>query len=350
MNNDMLPLHGGPDAQGAPRHDFSTNANACGPCPHTLAALQAADATRYPDPAYTALREQLAAFHGVARERIVLAGSASEFIVRITAAVAMQAGLQPGTVDLPRQAYGDYARAARAWGLVVREEGACADALDTPPRLIWACDPSTPLGQAQAGLAARVASLPAQIPLVLDRAYEPLRLTGHSAVSPQQLDRVWQLWSPNKALGLTGVRGAYALAPQGAAAAALQSQLLRLAPSWPLGAHAVALLQSWASAEAQHWLAQSLPMLRTWKAAQQTLCREMGWAVCESDSNYFCADWQAALGARSAADTLQVLRAAGIKLRDCASFGLPGHVRLGVRGPDSGAALAAAWHSVLARP
>ncbi len=57
----ILPgVHGGPDALGVPAHDFSTNSNACGPCPAVLAALQQADATRYPDPAYTALRAALA--------------------------------------------------------------------------------------------------------------------------------------------------------------------------------------------------------------------------------------------------------------------------------------------------
>ncbi len=66
-------LHGGPDAQGVPRWDFSTNANACGPCPTALAALYQADAQHYPDPAYTALRAALAGFHGVAIERVVVA-------------------------------------------------------------------------------------------------------------------------------------------------------------------------------------------------------------------------------------------------------------------------------------
>ena len=46
-----LPLHGGPDAAGIPVFDFSTNSNACGPCPEALHAVQVADATRYPDPA-----------------------------------------------------------------------------------------------------------------------------------------------------------------------------------------------------------------------------------------------------------------------------------------------------------
>ena len=56
----MNASHGGPDALGAPRWDFSTNANACGPCPQALDAVHRADARRYPDPAYTDLRAALA--------------------------------------------------------------------------------------------------------------------------------------------------------------------------------------------------------------------------------------------------------------------------------------------------
>lgn len=39
-------IHGGPDALGVPAHDFSTNANACGPCPDALDALRRADFAR----------------------------------------------------------------------------------------------------------------------------------------------------------------------------------------------------------------------------------------------------------------------------------------------------------------
>ena len=93
-----LRIHGGPDALGAALHDFSTNSNACGPCPQALAAVQLADATRYPDAGYTQVREALASFHGVEAWRIVLAGSASEFIFRITAWVRQQGG---GSVHVP---------------------------------------------------------------------------------------------------------------------------------------------------------------------------------------------------------------------------------------------------------
>ena len=89
-------IHGGPDALGAEQFDFSTNSNSYGPCPTALAAIQQADATQYPDSSYTALREQLSAFHGVDVQRIVLAASACEFIFRISAIVVSRGGRSVG--------------------------------------------------------------------------------------------------------------------------------------------------------------------------------------------------------------------------------------------------------------
>ena len=326
----MNAVHGGPDAQGVPRHDFSTNANACGPCPQARAALRAADRRRYPDPAYTALRAQLAAFHGVAPERIVVAASASEFIHRISA-FAARAGLRHAV--LPTHGYGDYARAAAVWGLA---EWGAADGHAPPPALHWACEPGSPLGTADAALArwAGEGAAPGAL-RVLDCAYAPLRLEGTATVPPAG---AWQMWTPNKALGLTGVRAAYAIAPDAAQAAAVQA----LAPSWPLGVDGVALLSTWTGAEAQAWLARSLATLRTWKAAQLRLCAALDWAVVPgSQANYFTA--RLPLAVADVAPALQALRAQGVKLRDCASFGLPGHVRLGVLGPGAQRALRAAW-------
>ena len=42
----------------------------------------------------------------------------------------------------------------------------------------------------------------------------------------------------------------------------------------------------------------------------------------------------------------QALRARGVKLRDCCSFGLPGHVRLCVHTPEAQQALVHAWTEV----
>ena len=266
-------IHGGPDLQGTPLHDFSTNSNACGPCPDALAAVTQADATQYPDASYTALRRQLANFHGVAVQRIVLAASASEFIFRITAVGAQQGGR---AVWLPPHSYGDYAQAARAHGLKVTAD---------PERaaLRWACDPSSPLGSAHDGLQA-LTDLPAAI-TVLDRAYEPLRLSGALALDTAQLQTVWQLYTPNKALGLTGVRAAYAIAPidSDLHVAALE----QLCASWPVGAHGVAMLHAWTRPGVQAWLTGSLATLREWKARQIALCESWGWSCLPSDANFF---------------------------------------------------------------
>lgn len=312
MNPILARVHGGPDAAGAARHDFSTNANACGPCPRALEAVRNADAARYPDPASTHLRHALAHLHGVAAARIVPAASASEFIFRITAWAA-RSGVR--AVALPAHAYGDYAAAARAWGLQP----------DPRAPLAWACEPSSPCGRQEA-------DVPGDGMLVIDRAYEPLRLSGAASFDAATLARAWQLWSPNKALGLCGVRGAYAIAPAGSEDAV--AELEALAPSWPIGAHGVAMLSAWCLPEAQQWLEASRATLREWKARQLALCRGFGWQVEEEGvANFFVA---------AAPGVAATLRARGIQVRDCASFGLPGHVRLSVQSPAAQDALQAA--------
>jgi histidinol-phosphate aminotransferase len=317
-------IHGGPDALGVPRFDFSTNSNACGPCPAALTAVQKADATRYPDASYTALRTHLAEFHGVDAVRVVLAGSASEFIFRITAWVAQRSQRgEDASVCVPIHAYGDYAQAARPWGLRVGNEPANA-------LLQWCCEPSSPLGNAHTvwpdGLDGR--DHVHVSPLVLDCAYAPLRLSGTPSLNASQIAQVWQMFSPNKSLGLTGVRAAYAIAPQGAQADVVA--LDALAPSWPVGAHGVAMLKAWVQPAVQHWLATSLHILRDWKAQQIAMLQTLGWSCLPSDANFFCA--RPAPGVDLSAELLR-LRLEGIKLRDTTSFGLPGHVRLGVLPP-----------------
>lgn len=246
-----------------------------------------------------------------------MSASASEFIARITAWVAREGGQR---VWLPSMAYGDYGRAAQAWRFDRLNEPALA-------HLAWLCEPSSPLGQAEPQAQAVLAS-GAQI--VLDRAYEPLRLSGRCSLDLDVWQGVWQLWTPNKAMGLTGVRGAYAIAPLHAVADA--RALDQLAPSWPLGAHAVALLGAWVSPAAQDWLTQSLETLRTWKREHMDLLNDLGWRVLPSEANYVCAAPPRPIDALA-------LRGAGIKLRDTTSFGLPGHWRLGVLPPQAQAAL-----------
>jgi histidinol-phosphate aminotransferase len=157
-------------------------------------------------------------------------------------------------------------------------------------------------------------------------------------------DAVWQLYSPNKALGLTGVRAAYAIAPLGSQA--MVNQLADLSASWPSGAHGVALLDSWVDADVQTWLADSLQTLQVWKTRQIELLESLGWICQPSVTNFFCATPKLPNNL-TIEQALAALRRQGIKLRDTTSFGLPGQVRLSVQAPDAQDALQNAWLNIV---
>lgn len=328
-----MRIHGGPDQAGVPPHDFSTNSNACGPSPCALLAVARADPAQYPDAAYTELRAQLADFHHVDVERMVLAASASEFIFRITSLVSQRGGR---AVSLPAHSYGDYAQAARAFAMDLSGEQA-----DAPLR--WSCDPSSPQGLADGRLQGLLRTQAGGHVVVLDRAYEPLRLEGALGLPDALLQKTWQLWTPNKALGLTGVRAAYAIAPLDSDAGV--QAIEQLCPSWPIGSHGVAMLQAWVQPEVQSWLEDSKITLRAWKSRQLALCEALGWHCEASHANFFCARPALPEG-MSLAHALDYLRAHGIKLRDTTSFGLPGLVRVSVQAPQAQDALHNAWLSI----
>ncbi len=332
-------IHGGTDALGLPKFDFSTNSNAYGPSPLTQAAISQADATRYPDPGYTALRDKLAAFHGCEAGRIVIACSASEFIFRITALAKLQG---VSAVFVPPHSFGDYTHAAQAWRLSLTTDAKAAG-------LVWHCQPSSPLGQVDFG-DFETSSTAIH---VLDLAYAPLllssdatmdsRLRGNDGSHDFSDSAVWQLYSPNKALGLTGVRAAYAIAPLGSEE--LVPQLNGLSASWPLGAHGVAMLDSWVNADVQDWLVDSLQTLQVWKTRQFALLESLGWICQPSATNFFCTKPNLP-NALNLEQALAALRQQGIKLRDTTSFGLPAQVRVSVLPPAAQDALQQAWLSI----
>jgi histidinol-phosphate aminotransferase len=327
-------VHGGPDTSGAAPWDFSTCANACGPCPDTLEAVRGADPVRYPDPSGTALRERLAQLHGVAPQRILLAASASEFIQRVT---AVSTRLLPGPVRLPRHAYGDYAAAAAACDRAIQREGDDA----TLPTLRWCADPSSPRGED-----ALPPLEPASIPTVLDAVYAPLRLQGAGHWGEAERAAVFVLHSPNKALGLCGVRGAYAVAPSGAAwdVGAWCHALEAAAPSWPLSAQGVAMLDSWARPETQQWVRDTHARLQAWKDELARMLLDRGFIINPSSTPFFCV--QPPHSAKRPTIGPAALRRQGVAVRDASSFGLPGWWRVSAQPPESIAALAKAMDAL----
>jgi histidinol-phosphate aminotransferase len=343
--------HGGPDGGPPIRWDFSTNANPLPQPPALLAALAQADRTRYPDPHYRALRHTLAPAWSLDPARVLPTAGSSEAIRRLTLAARLQ-GLT--TVWLPEPGYGDYRAAAEALGLAVRSyangesllSGLVQARSAAHVALVWLNEPCNPTG----------ASLPAPFwqtlhrlvadgacVVGLDRAYEPLRLQGRDPIPAETAALCWQLWSPNKALGLTGVRAGVVVAPD-TARGLVQQAMHSLAPSWVLSAEGVALLQAWCGPETQAWLAHSRRTLRTWMHAQRTLLSALGW-VHQASCTPFGLSRPAALGPADMALALAHLRTQGIRLRDTTSMGLTGWWRLATLSPAAQADLAAAWLS-----
>jgi histidinol-phosphate aminotransferase len=319
--------HGGPDADGPAPWDFSTCANAAGPCPEVLAAVRHADPTRYPDPRSTRLREALATLHGVSPRRILVAASASEFIQRIT---AVGQRLLPGGVSVPRHAYGDYAAAAAAWGRPLRTDRA-------PATLRWCAEPSSPLGHDSPPF-----TDPGAVPTVLDAVYAPLRLSSVPAWTTSEHDRAFVLHSPNKALGLCGVRGAYAVAPREAAydVGAWCDALEAASPSWPLSAQGEAMLRGWTEPATQAWVDTSRIRLAAWKRVLEERLEARGFALCPSVTPFFCVRPPRPV-------SLQALRANGVAVRDAGSFGLAGWWRLSAQPPEAMMALEAALEAAM---
>lgn len=308
----LLPEHGGPDGGPEAAFDFSTNANPQGPPPALLDAVLAADRRAYPDPNYRALRRRL----GDADLVLPTAGGA-EGIRRMTLA-ALLAGRREAWV--PQPGFGDYAAAARALGLAVKPYATPAEIRPTAPALVWICEPNNPTG-------ASLAAWPELDALVIvDRAYEPLRLQGNE---PELPANAWQLVCPNKALGLTGVRAGYLVAP---AADEVWTHALSIAPSWVLSAEGVAMLMHWLDDDTQTWLAQARVQLRAWASLQWKLLADEGWQQRPSTTHFW-------LARPPRPDIAPRLNERGIRVRDAASFGLPGWVRVSAQPPAAQQAL-----------
>lgn len=341
------PEHGGPDAAGPVRFDFSTNANPL-PAPEDLwQVLRQVNRCAYPEPSYQALRARLGTWSGVGAERIVPTAGSSEAIRRLSLAAHLQGWRE---VWVPEPGYADYRVAAQMLGLRVHawrtpEQLMAGLRLHPRPALVWITEPASPTGSSLPPelwplLLARAHASGAHV--VLDRAYEPLRLYGRDPVPPEVAQQCWQMLSPNKALGLTGIRAGWLVVPEHLPMF-MGEQVRALAPSWVLSAEGVSLLQAWCQPSLQQWLGECRITLRQWRQAQRDQLAQLGWMQEDEDSVtpfwlarpvQEVADWPA-YQAR--------LRQASIKLRDARSFGLPGWVRISSQSPTSVAALVAAW-------
>jgi histidinol-phosphate/aromatic aminotransferase/cobyric acid decarboxylase-like protein len=324
--------------------DFSVNVNPYGPAPAVLAAARAVDITRYPDSSARALRLALAARHDIDPAEVVVGNGAADLMW--TAARAL---LRPGdTALVVEPAFAELRAAAAAAGANVvawRAPEAGAFATDTAAvarlaaasgaRLLYLATPGSPTGSHLP--AAEVAALAARLPgvtLLLDQAFITLSEHHHEARARFPANVV-RLHSLTKDHAIPGLRLGYLLAP-----AALAAHVEAARPAWTT--NAVAQAAGLAALDEDAFIASCRERLLAARRALAAGVAALGLPVIPSVTTYFVA----AVG--DAGRMRARLLRHRLLVRDCTSFGLPGHIRVGARPPSDWPRLLAALRAELA--
>jgi len=309
--------------------DFSASLNPLGAPPGIRRAIARADITNYPDRRSTALVAALAAHLHVPEEQI-LPGNGSSEIIHLLA----QAYLRPGDrFALFAPTFGEYEGACAAAGgravrIVAREadgflwraEEAVKAVRAARPKLVFLCNPNNPTGVlAGKGFVERVArALPSGSMLVLDEAYIAFAEGAWNALPLVKGGRVAVMRSMTKDYGIAGIRLGYLVAGP-----PVLARLRPRQPSWSVSGVAqeaglYALTHGWHVARAKE-------EVRRAKAYLAGELKRLRLAYQPSSANFLLVKVGDASHIRA-----QLLKR-GMLVRDCASFGLPAYIRIGIR-------------------
>lgn len=324
--------------------DFSVNVSPLGPPEGVHAALRRVDLAAYPDPDCTALVTDLSARLDAPPERI-LVGNGSTELIHLVTRLFVHRGQRPVALA---PTFGEYAIATElAGGTIYPWQASPArgfrwnlknkpDVLRrVSPPLVFLCNPNNPTGVYLGKDEVRtLASALTGGPLLLDEAYAGFLDEPWNALDLVESGRVIVVRSLTKDYGLAGLRLGYLVAHPDVVAA-----VRRLQPAWSVNALAQAAGRAALSDEA--YLPRMRAAVREAKCVLLAGLSELGLDVQAGSANFVLAR----VG-NGAALRLALLRR-GFAVRDCASFGLPEYVRLGVRRVEECRALLAALPAAL---
>lgn len=312
--------------------DFSASCNPLGPSPRVREALTSADALarvgRYPDDAALALREALTEATGLAAERVLLGNGSAELLWLVALAY-----VRPGDRALILgPTFGEYARACRVMGgeldwLVTRAEDDFRPDVDavvervrtSRPRLVFVCNPNNPTGTylGPDEIGALVEAGPDTL-FVVDEAYRGFVADPWPSEHLAASENVVLLRSLTKDHALAGLRLGYA-----AAASSAIDSLRAVRPPWSV--NALAQVAGLAALSDPAHLAAARAEVHAAKRYLVDALVAAGIRVLPGAANFVLVEVGDARAFRAA------LLRWGCCVRDCASFGLPAFVRIGVR-------------------
>ncbi len=323
--------------------DFSANINPYGPSPAVRRAVNLARLDRYPDRDACELRVTIGKSLNVRPEQILVGNGSSE-LIWLTAFAYLPSS---DRVLVLGPTYGEYARAATLAGagvssynarerdgFVLFEDSVGQELAARRPQLVFLCNPNNPTGLVlnPTVLGRWILEHP-QTLFVVDESYQAFADPFASMIR-LEAENVLVLRSMTKDFGLAGLRLGYAVAPKPVIEA-----VARVRPPWSVSVPAQAAgLAALADPE---FLAQSLVKLQRAKRELYDGLRELGLRPLPSAVHFFLIPVKDAAGLRGA------LLRRGILVRDAASFGLPGYLRIATRRPEENHQLLAVLREVL---
>jgi histidinol-phosphate aminotransferase len=220
LAHDLEPYVPGEQPRIADLVKLNTNESPTGPSPRVLEAIraEAADTLRlYPDPRSTALREALAAYHGVSPHQVFVGNGSDEVLAHAFAALLKQ----DGPLLFPDITYSFYPTYCRLFG-IAHQTPALDEALrirladyGRPAGAIILANPNAPTGVAlsRAEIAALLDAQP-DIPVVIDEAYVDF---GAETAIPLIADHpnLLVVQTLSKSRALAGLRVGYAIGDAG---------------------------------------------------------------------------------------------------------------------------------------
>lgn len=318
--------------------DFSASVSPLGPPAGVAEAIAAVDLAAYPDPHCLALTEAIVARHrgdGVAAENVIV-GNGSTEIIHLLARAGIGGGANSALLLTPT--YGEYDGAVRiSGGRVIGLEAVRGDAgfawdiaaaagviAAQRPALVFVCNPNNPTGaltgradlRVLADAAAAVDGL-----LVVDEAYINLseRYAEASAAGlATQHPAVLALRSMTKDYALTALRLGYAIA-----GAPVISRLAALQPDWSV--NGLAQAAGVAALRDDDYPARARAAVAAARECLAARLDALGIRCYPTAANFVLAPVGDAAGLRNR------LARRGLFVRDCASFGLPDCIRIGLR-------------------
>jgi histidinol-phosphate aminotransferase len=321
--------------------DFSASISPLGPPAGVWDALSRVDLAAYPDPHCLELREALSSHLSGSRrgsvpvERI-LVGNGSTEIIHLLARVCLSPP-RPGTGNtafLLTPTYGEYEGACRLAGAGT----SCQDGVDRPgfrwdlalaarhiarerPSLVFVCNPNNPTGVYLQSSEVEVlveATSEAGGLLVVDEAYVSFVEDPWDSLALLGRGDVVLVRSMTKDYALTGLRLGFCLASE-----EVTRRLAALQPDWSVNGMAQAAgLAALADGDYLPRARQAVAQAKEYLTARLT---SLGFSVPPSAANFLL------VRVGEAASWRDQLMRKGLFVRDCASFGLPQYIRVGVR-------------------